>query len=33
MTAYVTKSGSKYHRESCRWGNIEMTLAEAREKY
>ena len=32
-TVYVTKSGSKYHRESCRWGNIEMTLAEAREKY
>ena len=32
MAVYVTRSGSKYHRESCRWGNIEMSLSEARER-
>ena len=32
-TVYVTKSGKKYHRESCRWGNIAMLLSEARERY
>jgi micrococcal nuclease len=32
-TVYVTKSGTKYHRESCRWGNIAMPLSEARERY
>ena len=30
---YVTKSGTKYHKKSCRWGNIEMLLSEARERY
>ena len=33
ITVYVTKSGKKYHRESCLWGNIAMTLSEARERY
>ena len=32
-TVYVTKSGSKYHTESCRWGNIPISLADARERY
>ena len=32
-TVYVTKSGKKYHKKSCRWGNIEMLLSEARERY
>ena len=32
-TVYVTKSGTKYHRKSCRWGNIAMPLSEARERY
>ena len=32
-TVYVTKTGSKYHTESCRWGNIAMSLSEARERY
>lgn len=32
-TVYVTKSGSKYHLDSCRWGNIAMSLSEARERY
>ena len=32
-TVYITKSGTKYHRESCRWGNIKMLLSEARERY
>ena len=32
-TVYVTKSGTKYHRESCRWGNIAMSLSLAREGY
>ena len=32
-TVYVTKSGKKYHRKSCRWGNIAMPLSEARERY
>jgi len=25
---YVTKSGEKYHTESCRWGDIPMLLSE-----
>ena len=33
ITVYVTKSGKKYHRESCRWGNIPIILSEARERY
>ena len=33
MTVYVTKSGKKYHMESCRWGNVAMSLAKARESY
>lgn len=33
VTVYVTKSGTKYHTESCRWGNISMPLSEARERY
>ena len=33
MTVYVTKSGSKYHRESCQWGNISMSLSDARSRY
>lgn len=28
-TVYVTKSGEKYHRESCQWGDIPMLLSEA----
>ena len=32
-TVYVTKSGSKYHTESCRWGNIPISLSDARERY
>ncbi len=30
---YVTKSGKKYHREGCKWGNIPITLEEAKERY
>lgn len=33
MTVYVTKSGKKYHRESCRWENKEISLAKARASY
>ena len=33
ITVYVTKSGSKYHMESCRWGNIPLPLSDARERY
>ena len=33
ITVYVTKSGSKYHRESCQWGNISMSLSDARSRY
>ena len=33
ITVYVTKSGKKYHRGSCRWGNIPIILSEARERY
>ena len=32
-TVYVTKSGKKYHLESCRWGNIPISLTEAKERY
>ena len=32
-TVYITKSGKKYHLESCRWGNISMPLAEAKKHY
>ena len=28
-TVYVTKSGEKYHKESCQWGDIPMLLSEA----
>ena len=33
MTVYVTKSGKKYHLESCRWGDKPISLAKARESY
>ena len=33
ITVFVTKSGKKYHRESCRWGTISMKLSAARENY
>ena len=33
MTVYVTKSGKKYHLESCRWGNVAISLAKARGSY
>ena len=33
MTVYVTKSGKKYHLESCRWGNKPISLAKARGSY
>ena len=33
LTVYVTESGKKYHRESCRWGNIPIKLSEARATY
>ena len=33
MTVYVTKSGKKYHYESCRWGNKPIPLEKARESY
>ena len=33
MTVYVTKSGKKYHLESCRWGNVAISLEKARESY
>ena len=33
MTVYVTKSGKKYHIESCRWGNVAISLEKARESY
>lgn len=29
ITVYVTKSGEKYHTESCRWGDIPMLISEA----
>ena len=32
-TVYVTKSGRKYHLESCRWGNISIPLSEAKNRY
>ena len=32
-TVYVTKSGKKYHLESCRWGNIPISLNEAKQSY
>ena len=33
MTVYVTKSRKKYHLESCRWGNVAMSLEKAKESY
>ena len=33
ITVYITKSGEKYHTESCQWGNISLSLSEAREHY
>ena len=33
ITVYVTKSGKKYHRGSCRWGDRPLSLAKAREIY
>lgn len=33
MTVYVTKSGKKYHLESCRWDNTPISLDKARETY
>ena len=33
MTVYVTNSGKKYHLESCRWGNVAISLAKARDSY
>ena len=33
VTVYMTKSGMKYYRESCRWENVVMKLAKARESY
>ena len=32
-TVYVTKTGKKYHRETCRWGKIPIALAEAKQEY
>ena len=32
-TVYVTKTGKKYHRETCRWGKIPISLAEAKQGY
>lgn len=33
VTVYVTRSGSKYHTASCKWGNIPMSLSDARKGY
>lgn len=33
ITVYVTKSGSKYHTQDCRWGNIPLSLSDARKRY
>ena len=32
-TVYITRNGKKYHRRSCRWGSIAISLAEAKRKY
>ena len=33
LTVYITNSGKKYHLESCRWGNVAISLEKARESY
>ena len=33
VTVYVTKTGKKYHRETCRWGKMPISLAEAKQGY